>query len=369
MDLNQTNLTDTYVPANDSNASYYSSYDYSSLCYRWDTNNYVIAGLAILGVVTNTLNIIVFSQKNMMKNTMNVYLLAKSASDLYYMVGNALEPMSVCFNCFTMYLYWYQTLSLIYRYYICSVAQLSSMMLDVMATLNRYVTISQNFSKFSKRIDHRLIILGIYLFGALFYIYKFFVFTVTEMRNDSVVKEYYLDYSDFGAKIGHQLFDSIHTVIRDGICVLAIIVLNILIMIQMRRAMATKKIIGSHGNKASSSKIKARRAEQKITIMVILTGIKEAILHILLLVYYLPVPQFRDIALDDCYQDTLFFLYILSYSVNFFFYIFFNNNYRETFTELWFTCLRKCGYKPKSPTTTKGQTKFSNSIQTIDTAL
>ena len=119
-------------------------------CYDSSTSDFVNSGVAFLGAAANILNVLVFSQAEMRKNTMNVYLLAKSASDLYFLITVAFRPWTSCVNCSLALSYGLQIFKLFYVYHAGYVAQISSMMLETIACFDRYVAISQYFIIYKK---------------------------------------------------------------------------------------------------------------------------------------------------------------------------------------------------------------------------
>ena len=79
---------------------------------------------------------------------------------------------------------------------------------------------------------------------------------VDEQTNQTT---YEVDYSVFGIQIGKAIFEIIHSLLRDFLCF--ILILNIMNLVEMKKAMAKKKTIT--GARIQQAALKASRAEKK----------------------------------------------------------------------------------------------------------
>ena len=320
------------------------SSDPSSLCISPSAANAVFTTVLVFGIVTNFLNILVFSQAAMRKVAMDRYLLAKSASDMVFLALGVFTPLINCDTCRSRYSWATQVFALVAFYYVICIVQLSSMMLEALACFDRYVAISQNL-RFYHRIDYKVIMALIFVYCSGFYVYKFFVLEIARTFDSSGVLLYIITYSNYGLEYGNAIFDSIHSIVRDGVCVLLIVVLNILMMVSMKRAMNRKKSM--HGGKQERC-AKVNRAENRTTIMVMTTGAVVVFVHAIELIYFLPIPQIYFITNSNCFEVGKGFLYISSFGINFFFYFFFNNAFRQTFFGIWAQLAETFGLKVKT---------------------
>ena len=298
-------------------------------CYSYEVGNYIGVVLAAPGVVANIINIIVFSHESLRSAPINRFFLAKSCSDLYFMLVNILEPLTECSDCVVYYWYAFRVFEWIYRDYLNFIAQLSSMMLEVMVTFERYAILSTSF-KIYKNTDRRIFIFVIFLFCALFYSYKFVALEVIEATDSFDQPIYYLNFNEFGRTKWRFLLDSTHSSLRDGLCVVLIIIFNCFIIMNIKQT-----IRNSHMNSQLNWRLKRDRAEHKVTVMVILTGISTVIAHSLQFLYFVPIPELRSVTTSDCYVDVMLILAVLSYEINFVFYLMFNKIYKKTFLDLF----------------------------------
>ena len=82
--------------------------------------------IAFLGFIVNVLNILVFAQARMRKQTMNVYLLAKSACDAVALISKMMISLLKCSDCAFNYSYSLQLFNWIVPKYVCYIDLLSS---------------------------------------------------------------------------------------------------------------------------------------------------------------------------------------------------------------------------------------------------
>ena len=341
-----------------SNETYYYGYYYgdSSSCYSYETSSRVASALGCLGVLTDVISIVVFSQKTMRKNTMNTYLLAKSASSLPLMISNALYPWFTSYSSYGLLF-----LELFFFYYICWIAQLSSIMLEVMAAFDRYVFISNNLI-FYRKIDHRIIILVIFILSFAFHVYVFFILHVVEFSHDSSGGGEIVYVLITANDRFYFIFALINSLLRDVFLVAVLIIFNVLILVEMRRAMAKKRTISrSHSNQASYANSKADRAERNITIMVVFSGVTYVVCRIPDIINALPF-ELAFVA-SDCFIDISIALGILSYSNSLVFYVSFNSAFRETLLKLIKTLIGKIyRRKPSKSNSSKNITRTAHTL-------
>ena len=178
---------------------------------------------------------------------------------------------------------------------------------------------------------------------------------ITAEANSTGNIEYYVGYSEFGQHIGKKVFESIDSIIRDFICIALIVILNVLNLVFMKKAMKRKKSISTD----NTTKSKAERAENRITIMVIFTGLVVILAHVPLMFYFLPIPALSLVVQSNCFYDITAFFYDLAYFANFFLYFFFNNVFKQTFYQL-FRCIRP---KPHSIIIQSTDTRRKSSLK------
>ena len=276
----------------------------ANVCISGESFSILAECIGFAGFVLNVLNILVFSQERLRKRVMNIYLLAKSFSDAVALISQMISGLLKCTDCAVNYSYSFQLFNLIVPKYICYIALLSSIMFEVMATFDRYVIVYQNFN-FYHKINYRIIIGFILVYCSTFYVYKFFTLALVSSQDANGRQLYQVEKSEFGKSPGSSVLGAIHSIVRDGICVLLVVILNVLLLVKMKQLLSKKKLIIASLRAAGSKAISnADRAESNITIMVILTGLSAILAHSLELLYFLPIPSIFFITNFDCFVTT-----------------------------------------------------------------
>ena len=244
------------------------------------------------------------------------YLMTKSLVDtlfslifaLYTLITPKLDVWGINTNFYMMLVYY------VVNYYLSFVLQLISVFCDIAASFNRYrksINKLQVFDKCSCKIVISLIF--VYSFG--FYSYRFV--SIRLVFNDSETI-YELQSNGLNDLMGYM-----HSFVRDGVCVLIIIVLNVLTVIEIRKMFAKKKLLTKY-----SRSERVQSAEARLSLMIFTVSTLAVIGHGLILAVYLNViPAFEQEF--GCFQAVATLLYTLSYEFNFFFYILFNLNFRK----------------------------------------
>jgi hypothetical protein len=304
--------------------------------------------ISAIGLFFNILCIIGFTRSKNFKNqssNMNVfkYLLIKSYCDAYLLAHNVVFCLLFMFIKPEFYLnYSLCVFRLIFEEYFDYIAELVSMFCEIGANFNRYRTITNKY-EFLNKIPFvaKAFTMFFYAFG--FYAYKFFQFTcipLDNLYNDSSIgynltlkyeKKYTIEYK--------TLF-FIHSIVRDGLSILIVLILNIITMQFMKKALSAKsnmaKKSGGQQNNANNSE-KIANAEKNVTHLVIVSGFITIFGHILFLVYHLPVDIIHN---DDCLNMISSILFYFSYSFNFFIYYMFNIHFKNYFKMLFNRCVQ-----------------------------
>ena len=340
---------------NISNFTNHSDYSYSfenPACYEaYGLYTQVISKIiSSVGIVLNFLNIVVFLNPRMKttrcsdKNKMNVYLLAKSACDLTFLTRNIFFYLLDCQDCSLASHKGLKIFHLVFSVYLGIVSQLASMLLAVMATFDRYVTISQTCCQVYAKISYLFVLASIFAFSCLFYSYKFFEYhVVPTIKAESYgSSEYSIDYTSFGNSPTMGVIRVVHSFMRDFVCVVLLVILNVLITLKMRTNLHKKKAAAAILRTSAPALLRTVRAEHKVTIMVILTASAAIIGHILPFLSYLPL----DILLftqSFCFAIVELLVYFSSFSIDFVFCFFFNSFFRKTFFVICRSMLRRIG--------------------------
>lgn len=274
--------------------------------------------------------------RNHKNSHMFKYLLLKSFVDALFLFGSLIKPFFICEDCgmlqsksylFILF-YW------VYFLYICFDCQLLSVLCEVAANFDRFNSITQKFTCYTKKLfSYKIISIVMILYSTLFYIYKFYEFKIIEVNVIDVIddetieyKMYNLSYTNFGVSSASLTIGFIHSLVRDCICVSITFFLNIMTILSMKKALKNKKRL-LRGYPRTVYK-RAIRAEYNLTIMVSITSFFSIFGHGLAFVIYLPINTFV-IDRDYCLMAFVSFAYYMPYCINFFFYLLFNKNFKR----------------------------------------
>jgi hypothetical protein len=253
--------------------------------------------------------------------------------------------------------YGLKVFNLIFGFYFLFSLELISIMLEVAATFNRYRALKFRLKIFDK-IQFKYVILCMFVYSFGFYVYKFVSRQVVPNTQYNTTEFQYKD-TDLEAKMGYM-----HTIVRDGLCVFAIILLNILTMYELKSILMKKNVLTN-----SSSSDKTQNLEKRLTLMVIcMSSIAFSGHSLMLLQYFSHKDSFFK--KNGCFYTITQLLFWFSYQINFFVYYFFNLKFRKCFKLICMSILEKISFKNLKNRTemkrarTKNQTRNEN-IQTI----
>ena len=295
-------------------------------------NTYIEKSMGCIGFTLNFICIIVFSKllKNPDSNSEMVkYLLLKSFVDAYVMLKIVVFIFFDCNYCDQYQFYVTGLFKLIFLIYFSYVAQFLSIFCEFVAVFIRFATVSHIEFFLSRKMPFKQVIMLASIYGLLFYSYKLFENEITQSMYKNYLKNtsyliYKLRPTSFGISDTILKFDFVHSLIRDGIIVVFILVLNISTLITMRKVLKKKRIILAN----LRVNTQADKAESHLTIMILLTGLIAIIGHGLYFLFN--TPSFV-LMVSECVYPLISFFYNFSYLVNFFVYLFFNTMFRQCF--------------------------------------
>jgi hypothetical protein len=299
--------------------------------------NYLQMINGLFGSAVNIICIIVFAKMikdKLTKEDIFKYLLFKSAVDTYISLRLSLGRKLTCINCELDNYYYVRLFYWIFCIYFGYSAQLISIMSDVASCFNRYRLFTTRF-KALNRISYKVVIFFICLYSFSFYIYKIIGFKITTQSirvNNRTQVIYRLNSSELIpnniSDKNSQILEYVHSIVRDGICVLAILLLNILTLFEIREAMYKKQnLIRHHSNETQNTngKRKVQKAQIRLTLMVFTISTITLLSHGSIFIYFFIKRN------SKCFQIISYISYELQYSTNFFFYLCFNLNFRKVF--------------------------------------
>ena len=246
------------------------------------------------------------------------YLLVKSFADSYLSISHSFLSIFggiYSDNVGIRKFYFLQIITIIFEYYFLFSLQLVSIFCEIVSSFNRY-KISINKFKFLDKISYKIVIAVMFVYSFAFYTYKFFSLQINETANNNSEVRYQLVQNELDGKMGY-----VHSFVRDGLCVLIIIVINVLTVIQLKKILMMKKTLIKD---SKSQKIES--AETRLTLMVLTMSTLTFCGHGLILLNYLQLVSFSE---NKCLSTFGQSIYWFTYQINFFLYYLFNLNFKK----------------------------------------
>jgi hypothetical protein len=289
--------------------------------------------VSICGFFLNLINIIVFFNIANSKQSSNAnlfkYLLTKSICDFYILgFGVGFGVIDSYFKTQIQKYYAICIFRFIFDEYLCFVFQLISMFCEVASSFNRYRSIANRF-QFLNKFSFKFKLILMVSYSVLFYVYKFFQKNCATYKTVNSTSLYYKleHYSYFLHSPQDYALSIIHSVIRDGICSLIIIILNIFIFSFMRKVFTNKIEFNKNGSKNNNLQAKKiERSQKNLIYMVFTTSFFTLIGHLLMFIYYLPIQLLR---FNNCLRSFSLLFFYLGFSISFFSYFCFNLHFKR----------------------------------------
>jgi hypothetical protein len=141
-------------------------------------------------------------------------------------------------------------------------------------------------------------------------------------------------FSDFGKSVTYKWLDLSQSMFRDLFLAAVLIVVNTLILVQIKNATKNRIALNAGEGGAVSQAVKdSLRAEKRKAIMICFTGVNYILGHSSYLIlgvksrlFTVPVADANGWA---CYSVAASGIYYLSYATPFFFYYFFNKHFKK----------------------------------------
>lgn len=327
----------------------------NNFCSNFETlfNGYIIFAISTFGFILNTLCLIAFihiirfinSKENIFK-----YLITKSICDSYLMARlltfRLIDSSFIQFN-FESTLH-YCILHQIFDSYVSLSLQMMSIYCEIAANFNRYrKLVDYKIFNLLNRIPVLMKIILIGLFSFAFYSFKFIEETCMLTTMNTTDRDHYklITTSLFQHELTQSVMTFLHTILRDGLGILFIVLLNILMYVEIRKLLNKKRQIQIKSNNDDS---KINKTERTITLMVIASSMLTVCGHVLIFVYKLPIIDNQGYKSNRCLRVFSLFFYYVSYSSHFFIYFLFNNHFRRVFTRCFLDIKKMYHSKTKS---------------------
>lgn len=291
--------------------------------------NLTIAVINLFNLVLNVLCVFIFIKNDLRK---------KSRCDLfnYFLVESINNSTMGLLNIFSVFIFEFvdeitpKLFAFKAYFYLIGIFTMNANLLEVTASLIRYLTIDERFRAFRRRIvDYRLIILFEILFSMSITMFRIFLSDLVDIQS---LKQFSRVFEvEFGVNdVVLKWLAFSYSFIRDVVCTLVLLVINGFMVVLFRKNMLKKKFM--HGSRPimRNKEFVERQPQNDVTLMVIFISLKNILCH---LPYFLIYQTFTNYFLNNKLLNIFAPVLIdLSYCFNFFIYLKFNKRFRENFS-------------------------------------
>jgi hypothetical protein len=327
-------------------------------------NNYIVPAVSVLGVFTNTYCIVVFGliiKHEQQNGHMFKYLLMKAVHDDIQFIIQSFSPLYYCTTCSTYNTYASQVWYIGFYFYVECVNELSSGFFEIAAAFDCWISIKGKLAYCKRQLVFYAVSAAISVYTVLFYI--FFIFNFEIVRKSRVegaqnVSYYVYEYTDFSRSETNVVFRFMHGFTRDAFALIAILLLNLLILLTMKKTIKKKRELNGHMtvNKAdlavipsratfstassktrnggeskttngSKSEESASSAERNIKIMLVASGVNYFFGHVFMFVSYCVL--IKPSVFRTCFFNMTLVFFYASYMTPFFIYFACNKLFRS----------------------------------------
>jgi hypothetical protein len=305
------------------NSTFQNLYDNSDLILWLSISRKLNTAFRSLGIITNTLCIIVFIRilrRENSNNQMFRYLLLKAIIDLIYLICNIMDLAIYCDSCTIKDSLFMSVWYVWFYWYLGTVNQCISSFLEIAATFNCLISIKNNLKYLNTKKSFYIISSIIFIFNLLSSSYIVLSFRI--VRINGTLSQFTTKDTDFVYSLTFIYLQYTTTVIRDLGPMISLVTLNTLILIQLRQVSQRRKAV------LNISIRLMRNAEANKTLMILSIGLNYIILHSPWMIYQLPIYT-KTFFTQYYLSNGSIFCYNLSFVLPFFFYFAFNKTFRK----------------------------------------
>jgi hypothetical protein len=333
---------------------------------------YVAPSVAFVGILFEIISILVFSHPDFKSQYLFKYLKVKVYFEMFDLWFGLLRPISDCKGCDTSTTYFSRVFFIMTIVYLASVCETSAILCQILSSLNFYLLVSNKLNsrkwcvliKFFKKI--KLVCCLIVLFGLILFSYQLAQYEIIEKavldEAKNVSKIIYIQTNrPFNDHIIKTVLEVVTFFIRDFVCLVILIIINLKLYLRLRKNIKTKakfrrqniesnkmtqnqEIVNNVGKKDI---IKLVKFESKMTIMFIVIFINHIFGRMPILLFFI-IRNFHDgIEMFYFIRIAVFHIY-LSYSISFFFYFFSNKKFKRVFLHYFFIIFKYCQFMQRN---------------------
>jgi hypothetical protein len=309
--------------------------------------NHISFSVCTMGAILDVISVLVFihlihTNPNLKNLKSFKFLLSKSIAECIHCSTHLFVQITECVTvCSFSYSYLLQIIRFIFLNYMALICAMISILAEIFANLNRLFTMTTTkYKKYSTYFNFRYIMTSIICVPALLYTFKFFDTAIIASFEPETNRTYYQI-----RELNRPIFEYMRftqSFVRDVICVLIMLVVNILILYnfnapsernkvgnnQKVQIFTAKQLRASHHNLS----IEANKKENNLTIMLVVMGFICMLGHVPIFIKYIPSETIRTYV--DSNQWFLIWVedfFYFSISINFFVYLIFDHYFRKSF--------------------------------------
>lgn len=286
--------------------------------------SYIDMAIALPGIFLNAICALVFfrilTSRGRQIESMFLYLLAKSIVDCTQFVIIAFEPALFCESCTISELYMTKLAHLIFYTYLKNVFGIASGYLELAATFDCFVMISDILSAYRTKTTANIVIVSIGVFSCISCAFLIFRQQIQENVRSNGANSYNLIYSKFGLSFLYKIFEISGLLVRGVLFLLLLIIFNLLILLALKKSTQRRRRL-QMANSAPALVRKAEVAERRKAFMIIFSGLNSFVGH-------MPVVVIQAL-IRNCWISVAYSLFYVSFVTPIFLYFNFNHAFRR----------------------------------------
>jgi hypothetical protein len=299
----------------------------------------VVLFVNVFGLIGNGLCIVVFSKillKTQTQGNLFRFLLLKSIADFSYFISNFWSLFYYCTICnmfkFFIFQIWYIWFYYYFQYFGCTI----SSVFEVAATFDCLITINKTFIFCQKKLFFYSFSFFVLIFLVLFYLIYPFGYKIEKKTNfiDNMTTSFYdNEFNQFGSSFFYKNVVLIDSMVRDGLFLLILIILNGFILNLLKKSTQRRRALVGNNRNNDNTLLTSQNAERRRMKMIIATGLNYMIGHSIFLtenIISISKKQF-DVF---CSFRFLIFFYDFYYADSIILYFLFNNIFKKFLIEL-----------------------------------
>lgn len=200
--------------------------------FRWP--DYAALSVCGLGIVTNTINILVFLNRRRFRNANYNFMLAKSVTNLVYLIVSFLVEFFVyCINCPITFTYFANIYAIYFAFYLASCLAIFRILIEIALSFRVSFILTRRERLVNISYKPILIVLG--LISLLYYANKPFAFRIESIPGTSM---FYLNYSRFGETAVFSILVIVQQIVRIFLAVVLLTIVNLVNLVLFRERYA-----------------------------------------------------------------------------------------------------------------------------------